>query len=74
VPGAGTRRGDAARQRVRYRQPRREMPMFEYQVVPVVVTRGAGVSPRLSKSSSEPFGFGSPAWAARLPAGGLLIT
>ena len=48
--------------------------MFEYQVVPVVVTRGAGVSPRLSKSSSEPFGFGSPAWAARLPAGGLLIT
>jgi hypothetical protein len=45
VPGAGTRRGDAARQRVRYRQPRREMPMFEYQVVPVVVTRGVGVSP-----------------------------
>jgi hypothetical protein len=30
--------------------------------------------PVFSKSSSEPFGFGSPAWAARLPAGGLLIT
>jgi hypothetical protein len=39
-------RGDAALhgalRRGRQRHQQREMPMFEYQVVPIVITRGAG--------------------------------